>query len=389
VLKGKNGMAKNYPLKVEINNVNVKATKLHFLGGVGGWAWPFGGDEKNKGLPVAKVSVRYADGEKEEFVLKNGVEFVDYVDASLEAPGSKQAPGLVSRGQLRTFSRVLKSKAPIDSITLESYDNLVAPTFVAITAESSPGGAVADSGSATRYADASAATTTKSDGSTAVPAGFKWGSGIKTLSVGGGASHDYPRWFGKADTAILSEGGKASVNYTENPAEALAALKDVDVLYLSANKPLNTPGLHKAIFDFADAGKGLLLVHAGLWYNWKDWPEYNKQLAGGGARSHDKFGEFEVTVTEPGHPLMAGVPTTFRITDELYHWNPEANGAEIQVLATGKNLATGKTYPVIYITKHPKARIACITLGHDGKAHELPAFQKLLQNAQAWCAKAP
>ena len=54
--------------------------------------------------------------------------------------------------------------------------------------------------------------------------------------------------------------------------------------------------MRKAIFDFADAGRGLLLVHPALWYNWPDWPEYNRVLVGGGARSHDKYGEFEVTV---------------------------------------------------------------------------------------------
>ena len=37
--------------------------------------------------------------------------------------------------------------------------------------------------------------------------------------------------------------------------------------------------------------------------------------------------------------------------------------------------------------KHPKARIVCITLGHDGKAHEHPAYKTLLQNSLAWAAR--
>jgi putative membrane-bound dehydrogenase-like protein len=385
VLKGRNGMAKEYPQKVTIQNVNVKATKLHFLGGVGGWAWPFGGQDKLNGIPVTKVSVRYTDGEKEDFVFKNGVEFVDYIDASLEAPGSKTVPGVVSRGQVRTFSRALKGKTAIDSITFESFDNQIAPTFVAVTAEVSDAGAIAGGESVRKYADASAAIGPKSD-ATSGAAGFKWGAGIKTLIVGGGSSHDFAKWFGKADSATLSEENKASVNYTENPADVLPALKDIDVLYLCANQPLDSPGLHKAIFDFANAGKGLLLVHPALWYNWKDWPEYNEQLVGGGARSHDKYGEFEVTVDNTSHAIMAGVPSHFRITDELYHWN-KADGADIQVLATGRNLTTGKTYPVVYVMKHPKGRIVCITLGHDGAAHELPAYKKLLQNALTWVAE--
>jgi hypothetical protein len=34
--------------------------------------------------------------------------------------------------------------------------------------------------------------------------------------------------------------------------------------------------------------------------------------------------------------------------------------------------------------KHAKARIVGLTLGHDAKAHDLPAFQTLLKNSIAW-----
>ena len=184
----------------------------------------------------------------------------------------------------------------------------------------------------------------------------------------------------------MTANGNASVNYTEQISTVLPALKDLDVLYLSNNQPMADPALRKGIFDFADSGKGLLLVHPALWYNWNDWPEYNRVLVGGGAKSHDKYGEFEVTVVEPGHPLMAGVPTSFKITDELYQFIPDGHGTPIQVLATGKSPITGKAFPVVWITKHPKARIVCITLGHDGKAHEHPAYKTILQNSLSWAA---
>jgi type 1 glutamine amidotransferase len=217
--------------------------------------------------------------------------------------------------------------------------------------------------------------------------GFNWGSGIKALIVGGGSAHDFERWFNKADTATLTEGGKASVNYTDQPSAVLPALKDIDVLYLSNNQPLPDPALRRAVFDFLDAGKGLLLVHAGTWYNWKDWPEFNRQLVSGGSRGHDKYGEFEVTVTEPGHPVMAGVPARFKITDELYNFTNDEKGPPIQVLATGRSPMSGKTFPVVWITPHDKARIVCNTLGHDGRAHEHAAYKKILQNSLVWTAR--
>ncbi|MBI4659971.1 MAG: ThuA domain-containing protein [Verrucomicrobia bacterium] len=134
VLKGRNGITREYPQRVEIGNLNLPAARLHFLGGVGGWAWPYGGDE-TKGLPVAKITVTHSDGQTETWTLANGVHVVDYINNSHECPESKQAPDLVNGGQVRTFSREIKNPAPIQKIALESFNNAVAPTFVAITAE--------------------------------------------------------------------------------------------------------------------------------------------------------------------------------------------------------------------------------------------------------------
>ena len=380
VLKGGAALSKTYPQRVEIKDLNLKAARLHFLGGVGGWAFPCCGDSKNEQLAVAKVTVTFDQGPAEEFVLKNGVEFADY-NGPYDVPGSKAVPGVVKTGQLRTFTRSLTNRSAIRSIAFQSYDNAVAPTFVALTADTSEA-ASAD------YADASAAAAVQSDGSIGVkaPEPFHWGPGIKTLMVGGGSSHDFKRWFNEADLAILRREGLASANYTDLPAAVAPALKEVDVLYQSANQKLEDPALRQAILDFADAGKGIVLVHAGLWYNWADWPEYNAVLAGGGARSHDKFGEFTVSVDQPGHPVMKGVPAAFNLADELYHSKIDEKGTPVEILATSRNLATAKTYPSIWIVKHPKARIVAISLGHDGKAHDLPAYQTILRNAVTWAA---
>jgi len=385
VLKGGSGISRRMPQKVEIPDVGIKASRLHFLGGVGGWAWPFGGQDRNREQPVAKVTVQYANGQSEEFVLRNGVEFVDYVDSAQNAPGSKQVPDLVRRGQVRTFSRPLAQNAAIEKISLESFNNSVAPVFVAITAETGDVKTTGAPPAAKQYADASSAATVKSDASfgSTKPRGFEWGPGVRVLITGGGSSHDFDKWFNKADVATLTA-VKASANYTDDMNAIAPALKNIDVLYLSNNQPIKDPAARQGILEFADAGKGLLLVHPALWYNWNDWPEYNRVLAGGGARGHDKYGDFEVKVTEPTHPLMVGVPPRFTINDELYWFEPDLQGTPIQVLATAHSLQKNKTYPMVFIVKHPKARIVGITLGHDGKAHEHPAYQQLLRNSLNW-----
>ncbi len=377
VLKGGQGMSREYPQKVEINAGGLTATRLHFLGGVGGWAWPCCGDDTQK-IPVAKVTVTHTDGDPEEFVFQNGVEFVDHITGGVDVPGSKEIPGLVSHGQVRMFSRPLKNPSALRKISIESYNNQVAPAFVAITAETTGTGPQSEPAAAVPAATAPPAASAK-------PASpFKWGSGIKVLSLGGGASHDYPRWFGEADTAILQENGLATVHYTEDTDLVATAGTEPDVLVISANKRFKNPASYQAVFNHVTAGKGLVLVHPGLWYNWADWPEFNRDLAGGGARGHDRFGEFEVKLTTQKHPVTAGVPPSFKITDECYWFEPDPKGTPIDVLATAPSAQKQKEFPMVFIVKHPKARIVGITLGHDGKAHNLDAYKTLLRNAVKW-----
>jgi type 1 glutamine amidotransferase len=208
---------------------------------------------------------------------------------------------------------------------------------------------------------------------------------VNVLIVGGGSSHDFGKWFNLADVATLTE-TKAKVTYTDKPGAVLEQLKDLDVLYLSTNQTMADAALRKGIFDFAEAGKGLLLVHPALWYNWGDWADYNKTLVGGGAKGHDKYGEFEVVVDDEKHPVMAGVSKSFKINDELYNFIKDEKGTPITVLASAKSPISGKTFPIVWIVQHPKAKIVCMTLGHDGKAHELPEYKKILQNALNWAA---
>lgn len=205
----------------------------------------------------------------------------------------------------------------------------------------------------------------------------------KIAITGGNGSHDFLKFFGIADGEILSENGKNTVIYSEDVAEIGALIPAIDIVMLTNNQPLDIKA-KKAIFSQVNDGKlNMLIVHPSTWYNWEDWPEYNKQLVGGGSRSHEKLQEFEVTVLKPDHPLMKDVPPTFRIIDELYRWEKDSD-AEIEVLAMSKGLVSGEEYPTVWIVKHPKAKIVGNTLGHDERAHNHPAYKSILKNSLQW-----
>jgi putative membrane-bound dehydrogenase-like protein len=396
---------KAMPQRVEAP-AGYEAKQLHILGNVGGWAFPYGG---GKDVPVLKITAHYAGGAREELVFKNGVEFADYI-REVEVPGSKLAKGVADGGkQVRFATRALKGSGIIEKFTFESFDNQIAPTTVAVTADLSaeplPAGATTVTGGTSAGTPAPKAAA-KNDGkkkagkkkdapvqvAAAAPVKIPsagpmiWGRGVKALLVGGGSAHDFHRFFNLADVATLRAAG-FSANYTESPEDTVRELKNVDVAVLSVNRAeWATPEVRQALFDFAKAGKGLVLLHAGIWYNFKDWPEYNAQLVGGGSRGHDKLGEFKVNVVKD-HPITKGVTKSFAITDELYYMTADPAGASIEVLAeTSNSLKFGHPHPSVFVVKHPKARIAAIALGHDALAHDHAEFKKLLVNAAQWAA---
>jgi serine/threonine protein kinase len=81
--------------------INAKVAKFHFLGGVGGWAWPWkppGSQEDLKGKVAMRLRVRYADKAVEEHEWLNGVHVADWVrvinversSLAMVAPGNRQ-----------------------------------------------------------------------------------------------------------------------------------------------------------------------------------------------------------------------------------------------------------------------------------------------------------
>jgi type 1 glutamine amidotransferase len=407
---GTGNASDDFAQRVEIP-ANIEAASLHFLGGVGLWAWPSGGDAA-RGKPVMKVIVQFADGTTEEHVLENGRHFADAL-VRADVPLSSDAGDFTGRGQLRYFAINLSKKATLSKITLESYDGDVVPVTVAITAGQEPvaGAARPSAPGATGQAGPpaqAAAPATPAPGQPGPKEGGKgdaplpptkpitWAPGMaRVLIIGGGNAHNFGAFFGGTDVATL-QGAGFGVNYTEDRDQAAAELHNADVAVVSVNRHFfDIPEYRKALFAFAAAGKGLVMLHPGAWYGYANWPELNAKIIGGGARSHDRLARFTVSAVKADHPVMKGVPASFEVDDELYHMNAEtdkipAGTSPIEVLAeTSPSVRYKQPHPSVWITQHPTARIVGIALGHDERVHDLAAFKTLLANAVAWAARPP
>jgi uncharacterized protein len=394
---GSGNISDEFPQRVEIPTI-VTASSLHFLGGVGGWAWPVGGDAA-RGKPAMNVTVHFADGSTEQHVIKNGEHIADaFVQA--DVPLSRNAGDFTRVGQLRYFALNLGKKGTLSKVVLESFDTDVVPATVAITAGDEPAAGVTPSPSRSGQAAPAPAPTSgpkeggRGDSPLPPSKPVAWTAGkTKVLVIGGGSSHNFGQFFGGTDVATLEAAG-LSVSYTEDRDQAAAELANADVAVISVNRQFfDTPAYRKALFDFAAAGKGLVMLHPGTWYGYPQWPELNAAVVGGGSRGHDKIAKFAVNAVRPGHPVMKDVPASFDVEDELYYMNAEADKVPagttpIEVLAdTSPSVKFGKPHPAVWTTQHPTARIVGITLGHDQRVHDLPAFKTLLTNAVKWAGR--
>ncbi len=112
--------------------VGTSASAIHMLTGVGGWNAKAGAKD---GPAVMTVRLHYADGQKEEHVLKDGVHFADYI-GPFEVPGSKKAFNFVRGYQMRYLVvRPARPKEEIVTMELVKNQHNSSPITMAITLE--------------------------------------------------------------------------------------------------------------------------------------------------------------------------------------------------------------------------------------------------------------
>lgn len=208
----------------------------------------------------------------------------------------------------------------------------------------------------------------------------------KVLVVGGGSSHNFDRWYKNEDTKLINSIKGVEAFYTDNTDSIRFYLKDVDLLVLSNNQTIPKTS-QLAIEQFVSKGKPLILLHAAVWYNWNDWPNYNQEFVGGGSQSHENFQEFDNRVVNSVHPINNGVSESFSFKDELYRHVFDPKGKGVNVLVVGKSKETDKIYPVVYTVEQNKSRIVGITLGHDENSHLDKDYRKILTNSVSWALK--
>ena len=232
---------------------------------------------------------------------------------------------------------------------------------------------------------------------------------IRVLILSGRNNHDW-RTTTPFLQRILEATGRFDVRVTEEPAGlTAAALRPYDVLISDYCGPRWGVTAEQAVAAFVRSGKGLAAVH-GASYAFGDmpvlgpghrpiglvqpaWPEWAAMLGGSWTAAEPRTAHaarhlFDVQWRDSAHPIAAGLGSTFRVSDELYHTHRMQPG--VHVLATAfdapDNGGTGRDEPLLWTNQFGDGRVFYTALGHDVAAMGAPGFVVSFARGVEWAA---
>lgn len=222
-------------------------------------------------------------------------------------------------------------------------------------------------------------------------------SRVVVLAGGSPHAHDFAAT-GAALAEIADDLGH-DVTVTDDPDLAAGRLGDADALVVDglwwrmegeaydrwraehAYSP--PPATRDAITAHVRGGGGLLAVHtASICFD--DWPEWGDVVGGAwrwGVSSHPPLGPVTACVVGD-HPIVAGLPGTIELDDEVYGDLALRDG--IEVLVTAKRAVDDDPQPVVWTFRYGDGRVVYDGFGHDVESIRQPAHLALLRRSLNW-----
>jgi type 1 glutamine amidotransferase len=241
---------------------------------------------------------------------------------------------------------------------------------------------------------------------------------IKVLIVDGQNNHNW-----KATTPVLRKAlescGRFSVEVSTSPKSGSPpeAWKDwnpkfseFDAILSNYNGDLWPESVRKSFESYVKEGGAFVVVHAAD-NSFPDWAEYNKMigLGGWGGRteahgpylfvkdgklmrdtskgsggSHGPQHEFNVDTFDSSHPIMAGLPQSWKhAKDELYD-SLRGPAENVKVLATAYSSKSKKHEPMAMTIRYGKGRVFHTPMGHADYSMACQGFYTILQRGTEW-----
>lgn len=141
--------------------------------------------------------------------------------------------------------------------------------------------------------------------------------------------------------------------------------------------------------EFVERGGGWVGIHSASDTEY-DWPWY-AELVGAYFKSHPPGGQtVKLTVEDPKHPSMTGIPSPWSRADEWYNWR-ENPRAKVHVLISADE-STYKTtppedHPITWCRSVKKGRSWYTEMGHFKAAYSEPLYLQHLLGGIKWACK--
>lgn len=186
------------------------------------------------------------------------------------------------------------------------------------------------------------------------------------------------------------------VDHTESLADAihggLGRYKAI-VFYTSGELQLSDDDKAK-LLEFVRGGGGFVGVHSATDTLYQ-WPEY-AQLVGARFQNHPWTQKVRVKVEKPSHPIVAGLPASFEVTDELYQFKEfvtegttvllSLDPASVDMSAPGAEQKPWG-HPIAWTREVGSGRSFYLSLGHPNEQWQSGAFTTVLQAGLLWAMK--
>jgi type 1 glutamine amidotransferase len=238
---------------------------------------------------------------------------------------------------------------------------------------------------------------------------------IPALIIDGQNNHDW-----KKTTPILKAGLENSGRFVVTVATAPPNGADMSgfapdfakyqVVVFNYNGADFSEPVERAFEKYMRQGGGMVSVHAAD-NSFPHWAEYNKMTGvggwngrsgdsgtmlrwrdgkvehdAGGGGTHGAFFSWEVVTRDAEHPIMKGLPASWRHTpDELYATlvGPAEN---VTVLATAQSDVTRQNEPILMVIQYGQGRVFHTTMGHNDVSMNDVGFITTLARGAEWAA---
>lgn len=217
------------------------------------------------------------------------------------------------------------------------------------------------------------------------------GAELRALVLSGANNHD---WRATTPEIVqqLEATGLFDVDVTENPAMLSAAeIAQYNVLVSNYNGPEWNDVTRRAVLEYLNEGGGIVVIHAAD-NPFPGWREFESLIgvAWREGAGHGTYHRFMVTIDEPTHPVLEGIPHFLHAPDELYHNLTWAEGSEATTIASAfsrpEEAGTGKSEPMLLVNRWGAGRMLHTAMGHDPTSLQGFYHTLILQRGTEWAA---